>query len=58
MDTFRTPQGGRCWGNVVLAVVVGVVVVIFYYCDMGEDWNSCYTLKAGIQLTPRAIDGL
>ena len=21
------------------------VVVVFYYCDMGEDWYNCYTLK-------------
>ena len=35
-----------------------VVVVVFYYCDMGEDCYNCYILKTGSQLTPRAIVGL
>ena len=26
-------------------LVVVVVAVVFYYCDMGEDWYNCYTLK-------------
>ena len=34
------------------------VVVVFYYCDMGEDWYNCYTIKTSTQLTPRAIVGL
>ena len=39
-------------------VQVVVVVVVFYYCDMGEDCYNCYIIKTGSQLTPRAIVGL
>ena len=46
--------------NQILNNCIGlvVVVVVFYYCDMGEDWYNCYTLKTSTQLTPRAIVGL